>query len=190
MTQLGSTLHEFLRAFGEGYRIALVGGLAVSARTEPRFTRDVDLAIAVANDAEAEALIFRARSLRYHAEASVEQDRAGRLATARLRRGHDPLVDLMFASCGIEVEIAEAAESLIVFGEAVAVARVGHLIAMKLLSRDPKRRPRDEQDLVALRDVATEEDWALAVEAVAMIEGRGFGRGRDLGAALETLRQG
>jgi hypothetical protein len=36
---------------------ALVGGLAVSARAEPRFTRDADLAVAVARDAEAEALI-------------------------------------------------------------------------------------------------------------------------------------
>lgn len=36
---------------------ALVGGLGVSARTEPRFTRDADVAVALANDAEAEALI-------------------------------------------------------------------------------------------------------------------------------------
>ena len=32
---------------------ALVGGLAVSARTEPRFTRDADLATAVAGGADA-----------------------------------------------------------------------------------------------------------------------------------------
>jgi hypothetical protein len=44
---------------------ALIGGLAVSARTEPRFTRDADLAVAVASDAQAEALIhdLRARSV-------------------------------------------------------------------------------------------------------------------------------
>lgn len=33
---------------------ALVGGLAISARIEPRFTRDLDIAIAVENDARAE----------------------------------------------------------------------------------------------------------------------------------------
>ena len=38
-----------------GVRFALIGGLAVSARTEPRFTRDADLAVAVTSDAEAEA---------------------------------------------------------------------------------------------------------------------------------------
>ena len=37
-------------------RLALVGGLAVSARAEPRFTRDVDLAVAVVSDDEAERL--------------------------------------------------------------------------------------------------------------------------------------
>ena len=33
---------------------ALVGGIAVSTRTEPRFTRDLDFAVAVADDAAAE----------------------------------------------------------------------------------------------------------------------------------------
>lgn len=41
-----------------GFRWALVGGLAVSVRARPRFTNDIDLGVAVANDAEAEALIF------------------------------------------------------------------------------------------------------------------------------------
>ena len=41
---------------------ALVGGLAVSVRTEPRFTRDADLAVALATDAEAEALIHGLRA--------------------------------------------------------------------------------------------------------------------------------
>lgn len=38
---------------------ALVGGLAVSVRTEPRFTRDLDLAVAVSDDHAAEALIHQ-----------------------------------------------------------------------------------------------------------------------------------
>jgi len=38
---------------------ALVGGLAVSVRTEPRFTRDLDLAVAVADDRAAEDLVHR-----------------------------------------------------------------------------------------------------------------------------------
>ena len=34
-------------------RFALVGGLAVSARAEPRLTRDADLAVAVSDDHDA-----------------------------------------------------------------------------------------------------------------------------------------
>ena len=36
---------------------ALLGGLAVSARTDPRFTRDIDLAIAVGTDRGAEQVV-------------------------------------------------------------------------------------------------------------------------------------
>ena len=35
-------------------RWALIGGLAVSARAEPRFTRDVDVCVVVPDDATAE----------------------------------------------------------------------------------------------------------------------------------------
>jgi len=35
----------------------LVGGLAVSVRCDPRFTLDADVAVAVVNDAEAEACV-------------------------------------------------------------------------------------------------------------------------------------
>ena len=42
----------------EGKKFALVGGLAISVRAEVRFTRDVDLAVAVDDDAEAEALVY------------------------------------------------------------------------------------------------------------------------------------
>src|SRR5215472_6784291 len=38
-------------------RWALVGGFAVSARAEPRFTRDIDVAVAVSDDADSEDLV-------------------------------------------------------------------------------------------------------------------------------------
>lgn len=40
-----------------GLEWALVGGFAVSARAEPRFTRDVDVAVAVEDDHAAEVLV-------------------------------------------------------------------------------------------------------------------------------------
>jgi hypothetical protein len=42
-----------------GARWAVIGGLAVAFRAEPRFTKDVDVAVAVADDSEAEDIVNR-----------------------------------------------------------------------------------------------------------------------------------
>jgi len=97
------------------------------------------------------------------------------------------VVDLLFASCGIEVEIVAMAEDTALAPElTVPVAQTGHLIAMKLLS-DAPRRPQDRVDLVRLFQESTAADLAVAAEAVALIQSRGFARGRDLGAAVAQL---
>lgn len=63
VTALETALRQICADFTETRRsFALVGGLAVSARTEPRFTRDADIAVAVDSDAEAEAVVRRLRS--------------------------------------------------------------------------------------------------------------------------------
>lgn len=53
---------------------ALVGGLAVSARTVPRFTRDLDFAVAVADDGEAEDMVRRLHARDYAPVEVLEQD--------------------------------------------------------------------------------------------------------------------
>lgn len=74
MTSLEAALRQIHSDLTEAHvSFAMVGGLAVSARTEPRFTRDADLAVALASDAEAEALIHRLRTRDYSIEAVVEQ---------------------------------------------------------------------------------------------------------------------
>lgn len=189
MSKLGDTLHDFVSRVAVDRRLALVGGLAVSARTEPRFTRDVDLVVAVADDAEAETVVRDAQHLGYLVEATVEQVGTGRLATVRLRRSPtEPIVDLLFASSGIEAEIAAAATRILVLGQPVPVATVGHLIAMKLLSRDTRQRPRDDDDLAALARIADDVTWAQTADAIDSITARGFARRRDLRAALAELR--
>jgi predicted nucleotidyltransferase len=173
-------------------RFALVGGLAVSARAEPRLTRDADLAVAVTDDQDAEGLVLDLRSAGYEVAASVEQEATGRLATIRLlpRDPADQLVtDLLFASSGIEGEIVAAADDIVVFaGLTVPVASVGRLMAMKLLARDDRRRPADADDLRALAAVAGEDDWAQVQIATGLIMERGFAGDRDLVSALEELR--
>jgi hypothetical protein len=189
VTTLGPTLRAVLQALPGTGPIALVGGVAVSARTEPRFTRDLDFALAVDSDADAERILFELRGHGFSVIATVEHSLTQRLATARLRQTADtPIVDLLFAACGIEPEIVDAASPHQVLGVRVPVATVGHLIAMKLVSRDPKRRPRDQQDLVSLASVADDGEWERARSSVALIEQRGFSRGRDLLAGLDEIR--
>src|SRR5262245_27650903 len=52
---------------------ALVGGLAVSVRSEPRLTRDVDVAVATAGDPDAERCISELVARRYRLVTTVEQ---------------------------------------------------------------------------------------------------------------------
>jgi hypothetical protein len=72
----------------------------------------------------------------------------------------------------------------------VPVASVGHLLALKILSRDDGRRPNDLADLHALLSVATPEDIETARAAVSLITDRGFNRERDLSPDLEALISG
>jgi hypothetical protein len=170
---------------------ALVGGLAVSARTEPRFTRDADLAVALASDGEAEALIHSLRARDYGIEAVVEQEALGRLATVRLTRSSKlqaPVIDLLFASSGIEPEVVAEAERIELLPNlTIGVARTGHLIALKVLSRDDVTRPQDLVDLRALMRVASSAELARARQSIALIAARGYHRGRDLVSAMNTL---
>lgn len=193
MNQLISTLRQAAEILTRSARaFALVGGLAVSARTEPRFTRDIDLAVAVANDAEAEATVGTFTAGGYRVMMLVEQEATGRMATVRLSPSGmsegSAVLDLLFASSGIEAEVAaEAGRIELVDGVHLPVARLGHLLALKVLARDDEHRPQDLADIRALIASATPGELTRAKEAVHTIEQRGFGRGRDLVAALEAL---
>jgi predicted nucleotidyltransferase len=173
-------------------RFALVGGFAVSARSEPRFTRDVDIAVAVADDEAAEAVVFALTGVGYVPRATVEQEAVGRLATVRLASEAKPLggviLDLLFASSGIEPEIVESAQRIeLLAGLVVPVAVTGHLIALKVLSRSAAR-PQDAADLIALSAVASATDWEEAERAAALIEARGFSRGKALLDEVRAVR--
>lgn len=192
MTSLEAVLRQIHTDLIEArVSFALVGGLGVSARTEPRFTRDADLAVAVATDAEVEALIHQLQARGYGVDALVEQEAVGRLATVRLTRsstGQTPVIDLLFASSGIEPEVVAEADPIELLPNlTMAVARTGHLIALKVLSRDDLRRPQDLVDLRALLRVATSAEILRARGALALIAARGYHRSRDLTTELNIL---
>ena len=174
-----------------GASFAIVGGLAVGIRTEPRFTRDADMAVSVAGDQQAESVVFGLIHRGYKLVASLEQEVTGRLATVRLvpPLSHDAgvIVDLLFASCGIEPEVVAAATSETIARNVVApVATIGHLIAMKTLSESDTRN-QDRQDLIELIRAAPPADLEIARASVALIAERGFSRHKDLGAALQRF---
>lgn len=194
MTPLGAALRSISGSLiRESAAFALVGGLAVSARTEPRFTRDIDLAVASATDAAAEDLVRRLVQDGWTIDAITEQDAVGRLATVRLQPPRDvgtaAVIDLLFASSGIEAELVRDAELLKVLPDVVVpVATVAGLMVLKALAAGPAR-PQDDVDLAALIAVATARDRNGARQLAELVVERGFHRDRDLVAEL-TQRLG
>lgn len=193
LSRLEAALRRAARDLDDlGRRWALVGALAVSARAEPRFTRDIDLVVAVSSDDDAERLVRDLQARGYLVQAIVEQEATRRLATARLTPPDEDetsvVLDALFASSGIESEIASESETLEVLPDLqIPVATTGHLIALKILARDDRTRPQDRVDLVALVTAATPADVEQARRAIALIAGRGFHRGKDLAADLEQF---
>jgi hypothetical protein len=148
----------------------------------------------VGSDTEAESLVRWLLGRGYRVLATVEQQAVGRLATVRLLPpGEDPegiVLDLLFASSGIEPEVIAASELLEVLpGLRMPVARTGHLIALKVLSRDDSRRPTDLADLRSLIAQASQIDLQEAERSLRLIKERGYHRDRDLLSSFKQLLQ-
>jgi len=174
---------------------ALVGALAVGVRTEPRFTRDIDLAVSVASDAEAEKAAGHLIRYGFRLVEEFDHDKTGRLVTGRFAppgidlsmiEGNKPVVaDLLFMTSGIEPEIVASATAFeIIPGLVIPVAQTAHLIAMKLLSVS-KHRPRDTDDLQQLILGATADELKHAHQLAGLIMERKSEIRRDLHAALD-----
>ena len=183
LTRLGADLTAL------NLRWALIGGWAVTVRARPRTTEDFDVVIAVAGDREAEKVAFALlnRGYLYPPEHALEQKEVGRLATVRLlapgEKEHDVVVDLLFASSGIEQEVVAAAEPMEIQELVVPVARTGHLVALKVLAG----REKDVEDTRWLWEVADLGEKQLARDSLALIAARRFNRGKDLFAELARM---
>ena len=174
-----------LRARGRSF--AIVGGLAVSARSEPRFTRDVDIAVAVAHDADAEALVRDLSGDGYRVLAVVEHDVRKRLATARLLSPQGVTVDLLFASSGIEPDVVARSTDVELPGVgSIPVAVAEDLLAMKILSMR-EGRLQDRIDAQHLVQYVPELDHALVRADLQLITDRGYHRDQDLLAKFAAV---
>lgn len=168
-------------------RFALVGGLAISVRAEVRFTRDVDLAVCVEDDADAEALVYQLRAAGYVPLASVEHETLQRLATVRMLSPQGVKVDLLFASSGIEDEVV-ARSALVDMGASgrLPVASAEELLALKVLSMTDARL-QDRLDAQRLLQFVPDIDLARVRDHLDRITSRGFHREQALHAKLNAL---
>jgi hypothetical protein len=116
----------------------------------------------------------------------VEHERQDRLSTARLSSPEMVIVDLLFASSGIEQEIAERARPLEVAGVGtIPVARAEELLAMKVLSMT-NRRLQDRIDAERLIELAS-VDLNAVRSNLGLIRDRGYHREQDLEAKLSEV---
>jgi hypothetical protein len=158
---------------------ALIGGLAVGVLGAVRFTKDVDLVLAVDSDRAAERVVYELRQLGYELlldEPAFDHLTTDRLAMVRLRLPErydlEQVVDLFFALSGIEAEIVEAARPWEVSpGVAFPVASRGDLMALKVQAG----RAQDHRDFRWLLAKATPRDLARARSSLDLIERRGYG---------------
>ena len=92
MSELESALRRLVGdLIAEKIDFALVGGLAVSVRAEPRLTRDVDVAVSVSDDSAAEEIVRNLAARGYRPDLVQEHER-GRLATVRLTNPESPIL--------------------------------------------------------------------------------------------------
>ncbi len=69
----------------------------------------------------------------------------------------------------------------------VPVARRSHLLALKLLARDDENRPQDAADLRGLLAYSTPDEFDWVPDLLALIEKRGYSRGKDLQQAWRLV---
>jgi hypothetical protein len=155
-----------LRALG--LKWALVGGFAVMLRVESRSTRDLDIVLAVKGDRETDDAVrgLRMRGYQDHPTKPMLFRKDGRLFGVRLvspalDADDDTLaiIDVLTGCSGIEPEVVAAAEVQEVLPKVfIPVARIGHLVALKILAG----RPQDQEDVRVLLRGMGDADLKLA----------------------------
>lgn len=172
-----------------GVKYAVIGGIAVAFRAVIRTTNDLDLAVVVNDDAEAESIVRTLIGLGYRAEVFLESDVSGRLATVRMisTGEREIFIDLLFASTGIEQEVVENSNPIEIFpGLTLPVASRSALIALKVLSANPDTRSKDITDLQNLLANSSANEVAAARRLINLITERGYNRDKDLQKALDA----
>lgn len=172
--------------FLEAHQIphALIGGLAVSLRGQPRATIDVDMVIAVDVERALELIAVLEGSTFRPLFADVDDVVARSFILPLRHRSTDVKVDLSIGLSGFERSAVERAEWHDLAGTSIPVATAEDLIIMKALAG----RPRDDQDLRGLVIAQGEHlDWAYCERVAAEL---GEALGINLAGRIRALRSG
>lgn len=188
---MNSSMHEPLQQtlvdavkFLDAERVpyALIGGLAVSLRGQPRMTADVDLVIL----ADVPRSLALARGLEGTDFRPLFDDVAQVVQKSFIlplrHRTTNVKVDLALGLSGFEQQIMSRAERLSLAGTEIAVATAEDLLIMKILAG----RPQDEQDIQGLMIAQGKKlDWKYCTDLAAKL---GEALGQDLATRITSLR--
>ena len=156
------TLKRLCREFDE-YRIpyAIIGGVAVSIRSTPRYTKDVDAVVWVGEEGWIEFLShITKRGLRVRADDPIRFARQNRLLLLTDEDGVH--IDLSFGALPFEEQMIRNAEPIEVAEGCIAsIATAEALVVMKAIAW----RPKDKQDIREIVTINPSLDWDSVIES-------------------------
>jgi Nucleotidyl transferase of unknown function (DUF2204) len=166
----------------EGISYALIGGLAVSLRGQPRVTVDVDMVIAIDVNRALALLPMLSQSKFEPLFHGVEEVVQKSFILPLRHRTTGIKVDLAIGLSGFERQAVARAERIQIADQKVAVATAEDLLVMKLLAG----RPQDEQDITGLIIAKGDKlDWIYCQHVADEL---GLALGLDLASRVRNLR--
>ena len=167
---------------GRGIESALIGGLAVSLRGQPRMTVDVDLVILATVD-EALTLVGELGSTPFEPLFPGVEEVVTRAFILPLRhRLTGVRVDLAIGMSGFERQAVKRATPVMIGDTSISVVSIEDLLVMKALAG----RPQDDQDIEGL--VAAQRDLIDWPACLALAEKLGEAVDLDIASRLRTAR--
>jgi len=168
----------------EGVPYALIGGIAVSLRGQPRVTADVDMVIALDVD-RARELVGRLTGSNFEPLfRGVEEIVEKALILPLRHRSTHIKVDLAIGLSGFERQAIRRANQVHVEETPILVASIEDLLIMKALAG----RPRDDQDAEGLVNSQHEYiDWEYCQSTAFEL---GESMGIDLAGRIREMRHG
>jgi len=161
---------------------ALIGGLAVSLRGQPRMTADVDLVVLATVDDALRLVRELDTTCFLPLFPGVEEVVATAFILPLRHRQTGIRVDLAIGMSGFEQQAVRRATPVIVGGVRIQVVSIEDLLVMKALAG----RPQDDQDIrglvTAQRDAI---DWSACLE---LAERLGEAIDLDIGSRLRAAR--